>query len=135
MSPQCRSESYLQFLCKYLGPYMQGKSDIHSSSEKKPYVPTVQMRELSMKFHIRIWFHRAGERNMHVRPRTQTFLWGVSNRSNFGTFYDYAWIILAIALNLAILGGGGWSSDPPDPPLVTGLHVSLQEKYMSPQCR
>ena len=28
------------------------------------------------------------------QARSQTFLWGGSNRSNFGTFYDYAWIIL-----------------------------------------
>ena len=29
-----------------------------------------------------------------VQARSQTFLWGGSNRSNLGTFYDYAWIIL-----------------------------------------
>ena len=29
-----------------------------------------------------------------IQARSQTFLWWGSNWSNFGTFYDYAWIIL-----------------------------------------
>ena len=40
--------------------------DICMIAYLKINVPTVQMRELSMIFHIRIWVHRAGERNMRV---------------------------------------------------------------------
>ena len=38
---------------------------------------------------------------------------GGSNRSNFGTFYDYAWIILRSRWIWPFCGG---SDDPPDPP-------------------
>ena len=53
-----------------------------------------------------------------MQARIQTFLWGGSNRSNFGTFYDYAWIILRSRWIWPFWGG---SDDPPDPPLATGL--------------
>ena len=53
-----------------------------------------------------------------IQARSQTFLWGGSNRSNFGTFYDYGWIILQSRWIWSFWGG---SDDPPDPPLATGL--------------
>ena len=48
------------------------------------------------------------------QARSQTFLWGGSNRSNFRTFYDYAWIILRSRWIWPFWGGG--HSDPPDRP-------------------
>ena len=58
---------------------------------------------------------------MWYQARSQTFLCGGSNWSNFGTFYDYAWITLRLRWIWPFWGG---SDDPPDPPpLVTGLGI------------
>ena len=62
---------------------------------------------------------------MH-RPVARLFCEGGSNRSNFGTFYDYASIILRSRWIWPFWGGG--SHDPPDPPPppATGLmHIAV----------
>ena len=71
---------------------------------------------------------------MHVSPVARLFCEGGQIGQILGPFMITRGLSCD-RVEFGHFGGGGGSSDPPDPPLVTGLHVSLQEKYMSPQCR
>ena len=64
-----------------------------------------------------------------IQARSQTFLWGGSNRSNFGTFYDYGWIILRSHWIWSFWGGVRWPPWPP-PGYGPGIVVfsSVQNK-------
>ena len=63
--------------------------------------------------------------NGNLQARSQTFLWGGSNRSNFGTFYDYGWIILRSRWIWSFWGGQMTPLTPP--PWLRAWSISNQQ--------
>ena len=60
------------------------------------------------------------------RPVARLFCGGGANRLNLGTFYDYTWIILRSALNLAILWG---VPDSPPPGYGPGTQFPIWRRW------
>ena len=79
-------------LCAYLFLDISTQKSYSSASMIcHAHLPVIYLPEFPTTFQF--IYHVTATKS---QARSQTFLWGGSIWSNFGTFYDYAWIILRL---------------------------------------